>query len=271
MDKYLGEFEIEELFNIKEIGVTMPVLCRIDNGMDVIAKYMRNPFGHQVLINELIGSGLADMLGINVPDYGICNLTEDVICGAPDIECLDNDNAGPCFFSVYHGDTVPITKRLVNSLKPGEIESLVLFDHIIANHDRHKGNLLIKTNMAKELFVIDHSHIFGKGSSITVDTLNRELHKETILTPAILKDNLQLYELLFRSVGFDDGELIRQADKFKKMYSNNSLQKVLETIPELWIGSGKGDILKCIVELINKRIMLIDDICEMIIKERRLL
>lgn len=271
MNKYLGEFQVEELFDIKEIGVTMPVLCRIDNGKDVIAKYMRNPFGQQVLINELIGSGLADMLEINVPDYGICNLSENVIFETPHIDCLDTDNAGPCFFSVYHGDTVPITKRLLSSLKPGEFESLVLFDHIIANHDRHKGNLLIKSNKAKELFIIDHSHIFGKGITITADTLSRELNNETILSSAILRDNMELYDLLFKYVGFDDEQLIKQSDKFRKMYSNDSLQKVLETIPELWIGSGKGDILKCIVELINKRIMLIDDICEMIIKERRLL
>lgn len=31
MRNYLGEFEVEELFEIKDIGVTMPVLCRLNS------------------------------------------------------------------------------------------------------------------------------------------------------------------------------------------------------------------------------------------------
>ena len=43
----------------------------------------------------------------------------------------------------------------------------------------------------------------------------------------------------------------------------------MESIPEVWTQNAKGDILNDIVELVSKRMSLIDDICEMIIDERR--
>lgn len=271
MRNYLGEFEVEELFEIKDIGVTMPVLCRLNSGITVVAKYMQNPFGEQVLINELIGSCIADMFNINIPEYGICNLSKNVIINTNFNEDIDENNAGPCFFTVYHGNTVPISKRLISNLEDGEVEKLVLFDHIISNHDRHWGNLIITSSKHGELFVIDHSHIFGSDIRISSDSIWREMQEEVILSNSILADNKELYDLLFRYVGFDDKQLIKQSVEFKKSFSNAVMEKVLGMIPEIWIQGDKYDILKNIVVLINKKMSMIDDICEMIIRERRLL
>ena len=100
------------------------------------------------------------MFKINVPAYGIGILTEEVIANTNYNEDIDIDNAGPCFFTAYHGSTVPASKHLILKISVGEIERLVLFDHIIANYDRHRGNLLMNARVDSELIVIDHSHVF---------------------------------------------------------------------------------------------------------------
>ena len=269
MNKYLGEFQIEDLFEIKDVGTTMPVLCRLDNGMDVVAKYMRNPFGSRVLINEFIGSLIADMFKINIPVYGIGILTEEVIANTNYNEDIDSGNAGPCFFTVYHGSTVPASKHLIQKISVEEIERLVLFDHIIANYDRHRGNLLMNASEDSELIVIDHSHVFGRGSELSSMRIREELAEDVILSSAILHANRESYQRLFRCKGYDDHLLLKQAEDFQKLYSESELCRSMESIPEVWTQNAKGDILNDIVELISKRMSLIDDICEMIIDERR--
>ena len=71
--------EVEEVLDIIEQGFTIPVKCRLKNGMNVIVKYMKNPGGQQVLLNEWVGSNIADIIGLTIPEYGICDLTEKVI------------------------------------------------------------------------------------------------------------------------------------------------------------------------------------------------
>ena len=63
--------------------------------------------------------------------------------------------------------------------------------------------------------------------------------------------------------------LMEQVEDFKRLYSELELCRNMESIPEVWTQNAKGDILNDIVELISKRMSLIDDICEMIIDERR--
>lgn len=94
-------FEIEEIFDIIEQGTTMPVRCRLSNGLNVIVKYMNNPYGQMVLVNEFVGSCVADVLGVTIPEFGICNLSENVISSTNANECIDEINSGPAFFRVH--------------------------------------------------------------------------------------------------------------------------------------------------------------------------
>lgn len=274
MQKYLGNFSVEELFDIKDIGVTMPVVCRINNGVSVVAKYMRNPFGQQVLINEFIGSCLADYFDLNIPPYGICNLSEDVIINTNMNEEIDKTNAGPCFFNEYYSQSVPVSKRFASTVKRGEVEKLVLFDHLICNHDRHKGNLLISNKPNNnEMIVIDHSHIFGSSSvyPLTKNSLLQETKINKILDGTVMRDNAELYKSLFNYVGFDEYELGIQARILEKVYSKVDFLNIFSLLPEAWTLNIKNDILTGIVELINARVEKIDRICEVIIQGRRFL
>lgn len=88
-----GIFEIEEIFDIIEQGTTMPVRCRLSNGLNVIVKYMNNPYGQMVLVNEFVGNCVADVLGVTIPEFGICNLSENVISSTNVNESIDERKA----------------------------------------------------------------------------------------------------------------------------------------------------------------------------------
>ena len=117
--------------------------------------------------------------------------------------------------------------------------------------------------------MIDHSHVFGRGSELSSMRIREELAEDVILSSAILHANRESYQRLFRCKGYDDHLLLKQAEDFQKLYSESELCRSMESIPEVWTQNAKGDILNDIVELISKRMSLIDDICEMIIDERR--
>ena len=95
--KIEGIIEVEEVLDVIEVGTTIPVRCRLQNGMNVVVKYMKNPFGKRVLINELIGSCIADIINLKIPEYGICNLSEDVISNTNENEDIDERNANLSF------------------------------------------------------------------------------------------------------------------------------------------------------------------------------
>ena len=240
--------------------------------MNVIAKYMKNPFGQQVLINELIGSCLADSFGINVPKFGIGILSEEVVCNTNQNEDINESNAGPCFFSEYHSKSVPFSKRLVPRDTEGLVERIVLFDNIIGNHDRHMGNLLIDSTSKRELYIIDHSHIFGPADNIRLSSskIENELKKDTILNGAILRDNKDLYSRLISHMGFDNQRLKDSAEEFGNIFSKDLINDIFCLIPKEWTNWIEDDILNGIAEMICTKMNMIDDICEMIIRERGL-
>lgn len=122
-----GIIEVEEIHDIIEQGTTMPVRCRLKNGMDVVVKYMKNPYGQRVLINEWIGSNIADVIGLTIPEYGICNMSETVIVNTNYNEEIDIKNAGYAFYSKTYSKTIPIiTRAMLSDVKNHETEKIIL-------------------------------------------------------------------------------------------------------------------------------------------------
>ena len=75
-DHQLKVLEVGELI---DQGVTFPVRCRLSEEVNAIIKYPKNPAGSSVLINEWIGNSIADIIGLTIPRYGCCYLSEEVI------------------------------------------------------------------------------------------------------------------------------------------------------------------------------------------------
>ena len=81
--------EVTQIIDLIPQGATMPIRCNLANGMTAVVKYMKNPYGQRVLINELVGNCIADELGLMIPEFGICNISETVIESTNDIEEID--------------------------------------------------------------------------------------------------------------------------------------------------------------------------------------
>ena len=78
-------------------GVTRPIGCSLLDGTEVVVKYPNNAFGNKVLVNEIIGACIGDLVGVPMPEYGICLLDEEVVrvseCYGSYGEGFDENNA----------------------------------------------------------------------------------------------------------------------------------------------------------------------------------
>ena len=115
MKCYRMQQDITEVRDIDEMmpkGVTRPIGCCLQDGTEVVVKYPNNPFGNGVLVNELIGACVGDLINVPAPEYGLCYLSEEVICTSdlygPFDEGIDESNAGICFYSKRYTNTTVV-------------------------------------------------------------------------------------------------------------------------------------------------------------------
>ena len=81
--------DVVQIQEIIEQGVTLPVRCMLNENIKAIVKYQRNRCGTNVLINEWVGNGIADLIGLTIPRYGLCNISETVIRETNENEEID--------------------------------------------------------------------------------------------------------------------------------------------------------------------------------------
>lgn len=267
--KVAGIIEVEEVHDIIEQGTTMPVRCRLKNGMNAVVKYMRNPVGQQALVNEWIGSSVADILGLTIPEYGICNLSKEVIENTNYNEDIDYRNEGYAFYTKEYSITTPITvSGILPSVKNHETEKILLFDHLVNNNDRHDGNLLCDISNEATLLTIDNSHIVTEEPK-KVFIFEEALERTYILSTRILSTNKDIYERLCTQVGYNEDEIRCCAIKIKEIFTDSVWKEIRESIPQEWeisIGSSR---INQMFDVLLKRTALINDIAELIIEERR--
>lgn len=266
MRKIDGTIEVEQVLDIIDAGTTMPVRCRLETGMNVVVKYMRNPFGQRVLINELIGSCIADEIGLTIPEYGVCNLSEDVINTTNYNEDIDERNAGRAFFTKDYSSTVPPVRQMLSLVENKQTEKLILFDHIVNNCDRHSGNLLLDVSKDARLYVIDNSHIITEGINTDIE---RELEESFIFSKRVLEKNQDIYDILCTSVGFNEKKLLLEAEKIRECITEEKLNNFKEYIPEIWVESVGRTNVDLMFEVLNRRSEAILELSKMIVEERR--
>ena len=258
--------EVTQIIDVLPEGATEPIRCSLENGMTAVVKYMRNRFGQQVLINELVGACIADELGLIIPEYGICNISKQVIESANDTEEINGRNAGLGFFSLSYSSTVPLVSNLLPDIQTKQTELLILFDHIVNNFDRHNGNILLEMKSPARLFFIDNSHIITQDKSIDIE---KELAPSNIISTVLLDKNKDIYDLLCYRVGYSEEILSSEATRIRSILSDTKLQEIKRLIPDCWIQSAEQAYVDNMFLVIQHRIAAISDICAMIIRERR--
>ena len=262
--------DVVQIQEIIEQGVTLPVRCLLTGDVKAIVKYPRNRCGTNVLINEWVGNSIADLIGLTIPRYGICNISETVIRETNENEEIDASNSGIAFFSEILINSAPITHRALREAGNKETEKLLLFDHLIKNEDRHKGNFLQKVASEKIIYFIDCSHFLTVEGDLNVSLdIKRESSEESILDTRLLTpsdDNW--YDIFCLDMGYREDVLREEAERIKNILSGGMLEMIRQSIPNEWV-KGSSQRIEDMFIVLDKRLEMIDLITEMILKERR--
>lgn len=269
MNKYKRVSQITDLI---EEGVTEPLKCFLEDGTEVIIKYPKNRIGTQVLINEYISACIADEIGLDIPGFGICILSNDIIENSDADIYLTEDNAGLCFYSEFHSSSAPVTRGLMASMKPeiSNLARLIIFDCIICNKDRHQGNLLIDYLGNAKILAIDHGTIFTTtdASKYSADQIADQVKNSELNVCDVLKSNEEQYDLLMRTAEFET-EIWREYSLLKEKLTDELFEKIRNSIPKEWIIELGNDIINNLFTLIRFRVKNLKEICVKITEERK--
>ena len=261
--------EVEEIHDIIDQGTTMPVRCRLKNGMNVIVKYMRNPAGQLALINEWIGACIADIMGITIPEYGICHMSSEVIENTNHNEEIDYRNVGYAFYTKAYPQAIPAyTSGILSFVRNCETEKILLYDHLVNNHDRHNGNLICDISNGAILIAIDNSHIITEEPRRVFD-IEEALDEKYIISNRVMYTNRDIYELMCTRVGYRDERLRECALYTQAVMDEDVLREIRDTLPKEWCDSVGAEKVEQLFEVLRRRIELLEDIATMIIEERR--
>lgn len=244
---------------ISENGITVPLKCTLANGNGAIVKYPKNPCGTVVLVRELIGAFIGRAIGINIPTFGLCELSAGCIFSAVENEVIrdevDELNSGISFYSEIIPST-PLQLSRFDNKKYENTQYIAMYDYILDNYDRHEGNILI--SLKNEIYCIDNSHII-------VDKTDRSLDIAKYLAPEYI-ESIRFYECSEQSKKLYDcmlgdatyNQLLKDALDVKGIINALFLNKVNEEIPKEWRDSVGDEYIQTLMEIICKRVENLD-------------
>lgn len=137
-------------------GGSLPAIAEADDGFLYVLKFRGAGQGVKALVAELIGSELARLLGLRVPELVLASLDAAFGRTEPDEEIQDLLKASVGLNLGLHYLSASITfDPVVNKVDPLLASQIVWLDCLLTNVDRTARN----TNMLvwnKELWLIDH-------------------------------------------------------------------------------------------------------------------
>lgn len=267
-----GVIQVEEIHDVVSAGVTEPVRCRLANGSTAIVKYPRNRMGQQVLVNEWIGSQIADYTGVSIPCYGLCHLSKEVINNTNNNEEISTLNAGIGFYTVYLSNTVPPQRGLLSAVKKQDanVERLFLFDLIVNNVDRHMGNLIVSVTNPPVFYAIDNSQILTNGHALSTEAaLKKELESPLTEVADLLKNNDDVYSVLKQTIGYSKEEMLGIASELVGVFGKRELDDIKGSIPDIWIQSVGETVIDLMFQVLQHRISGLLSACESLLKHWR--
>ena len=206
-------------------GGSLPAIAEADDGFLYVLKFRGAGQGVKALIAELIGRGLARLLGLKIPELVFADLDEAFGRTEPDEEIQDLLKASTGLNLALHylqgSITYDITVNQPDSLLASKI---VWLDAYLQNVDRTVRN----PNMLywqKELWLIDN------GASLYFHH-NWEKREQYILNPFVqIKDHVLL----------PYANNLTEANKFcKEEISADAIHDIVNTIPEAWLQWDEG-------------------------------
>lgn len=203
-------------------GGSMPAIVEADDGFLYVLKFRGAGQGTRALIAELIGSEIARLLGLKIPELVFAQLEADFGRLEPDEEIQDLLKLSVGLNLGVHYLSGAITfDPVVNTVDSLLASKIVWLDALLMNVDRTAKN----TNMLmwhKELWLID------QGASLY---FHHSWHnwKEQALKPFVqIKDHVLLKQ----------ATQLAEVDHFAKERLNEVfIQEIVSLIPDDWLGN----------------------------------
>jgi hypothetical protein len=153
---------IEEVLGRSTQGITLPFICRGDDGATYYVK--GHGAGRRSLIAEWVAGHLASAFGLPVADYALAEVPEQLVAAKVRTDIGDL-GAGLVFASRMLSNAQelsPTTKDLVPAQSARDV---LVFDWWLHNEDRHLTELGGNPNLlwdvaGAQLVVIDHNQAF---------------------------------------------------------------------------------------------------------------
>ncbi|WP_343215082.1 HipA family kinase [Evansella tamaricis] len=235
---------LNAISHIKKLGrggsKTFPQLFECEDGQVYVVRPMLGS-NNRPLINELVSSKLADLIGLPIPAYQTIYVTKGIIKeNKPlnDIGMLP----GIHFGCQYIKDAVPpSTKTICSCENANKLFDMFVFDQWINNCDRHKGNVLIVKNGEKQHFLcIDHERAFFDRNWKAAD-----LKKHVFTRKIEWKNSEKFYFHCLKNNNFS-----KPIDKVSKI-TEQELVKTVQAVPKEW-GTSEED-QRSLIYFLSKR------------------
>lgn len=225
-------------------GGSLPALAEADDGFKYVVKFRGSGHGTKMLVSELIGGAVAQILGFRIPEMVFINLDEAFgrTEGDEEIQDLLQGSRGLNLGSHFLSGALTFDP-VVAQIDDKTASQLVWMDALLTNVDRTIKN----TNMLvwhKELWVIDH----GASLYFHHSWVNWEKYA---LSPFIqVKDHVML----------PFASRLEEVDiEFKKILTHDKISEVVNLLPDDWLNWGgvkesPDEIRSVYINFLNERL-----------------
>src|SRR5271167_3871102 len=86
-------------------------LMRCSDGHYYVVKFQNNPQHRRILVNELLGTALADRLGLPTTEFAIVDVDEALIRSTPELCIQVPTGRVPCKPGLHFGSRFPVDPR----------------------------------------------------------------------------------------------------------------------------------------------------------------
>ena len=251
--------EIVEINKKLSNGCTVPYVVWCNDGKKYVVKFPGNPNGDKALINEFIASRLCEYLGLPIMDYKLISVKRENYTDDMNQEIMPIE--GTAFGTIYDDYLLTIlnSDEIRKATNNNDAIKILIFDLLIGNYDRNKGNLMISSKTRK-IIMIDHTHIFNIGVIWDGYQLKR-LEKENFDTQKLSQFN---YKNIIDSIVYNE-QFYLELNKFVQKVKNidrNYVKGILNELPNDWVVNEFEK--ESIIDFIVNRFLRVEEVLELL-------
>jgi hypothetical protein len=220
-----------------ETNGSNPALFDCSDGYSYIVKHHQqsNRFHH--LINELIAVQLANLVGVNVPDFALVNIIPDVFNADQKFIRGKPDGLGFGSKQLVHVDAFTNPFAIFDLMKKdiNIVEDLIricALDIWLRNADRNFNNtnlLVQQVGNTLKMFAIDHASIFAELSHNNIHLEKDELPP---VEESLFDENL--FKQLYQEFGLPFEEIKSHICNKISLVNDQDIIQILNSIPTQW-------------------------------------